>query len=171
MDSTISISTVLSIVFGILAAASTVGSVLLKFSFTAYQKNIDERHAAMKAEIAALEKSADDDEKELKKEVKALTEANHALDKTCIKLNGDVNLLNERHSATKGDIEQVREHMVTKAEWDSRMNSVDKTLETLLRAVQGPYRSHPSGSGYPRAEVRQPLIPRTDTNPPKGTSR
>lgn len=167
---TVSVSTAVSIIFALLAAASTIFSILVKFSFATYQKNVDDRHAALTTEIATLKKASDEDEKELKKEVKALTEANHALDKVCIKLSGDVTLLTDRHATSKSDIESIREHMVTKAEWDPRMAAVEKTLNTILLEVRersrGGYGAHPSYGSLTR-----PPIPRGESNPPPKGSR
>lgn len=127
----VSLATVLAIITSLLSIAAAGYGIVLRWAFTTYKEATDKR-------FKDLEDSAKDDEKELKKEVKDLTTANHALEKQCLKLDGDVRVLTQAHDSSERDIA----NMVTKQEWEPRMKHLESMLETILRAVApGKYQS------------------------------
>lgn len=133
---TVSLTTVLLIITSLLSIAASGYGIILRWGFTTYKESTDKR-------FKDLEDSAKDDENELKKEVKDLTNANHALEKQCIKLDGDVRVLSQAHDNSEKDIAK----MVTKQEWEPRMKHLESMLETILRAVApGKYTSTQSMS-------------------------
>jgi hypothetical protein len=157
MNEGVPISTVVTIIVGLLSGAVSVYVVLLKIAVGTYEQSTEKR-------FIDLERASDEDEKELKKEVKQLTEKNHELEKSQIALQGTVNLLESNHNRSTGEIENIRDHMITKTEFETRMSGLEKVLDTFLKELRSPsvsrYGSSSSG-GYPGV--------RTET--PKGTPR
>lgn len=130
-DVSVSLPTLLAVVGGLLSFGATGYAVLLRFSFDTYQKGTDKR-------FADLEKAAGDDEKELKVQVDRLTHQNHELEKTTIRLNGDVELLESKHAQSSADL-------------GGRM----ERIETLMTEILKELRSSPGryGGSTPRFPV------------------
>lgn len=175
---TITLSTMISIVVGIISVAAGVYAVLVRIAFNTYEKSTEAR-------FVNLEKDALANEAELKKQVYELREENHSLEKSQIKLEGEMRLLNSNHDAAKDDIASIKNTMITKTEFEPRMNTMENMLTTILRAVErspGRYGSSSHHSAYsPTAREggyssgaynpsRPPAGPSRET-PPKGIAR
>jgi hypothetical protein len=141
--------------------------VLLRIAFTTYEKATEKR-------FGDLEKAATNDEAELKSQVYDLREANHSLEKSQLKFEGELKLLSAGHESSRDDISSIKRDMITKSEFEPRMNHMEKMLTTILHAVErtpGRYTSHSS-----LGAVRVPQFESTrggerhDT-PPKGVPR
>lgn len=176
----ISVATMITIIVGILSVAAGAYAVIIRLAFNTYEKATEKR-------FADLEKDQSADEAELKKQVHDLREANHLLEKSQIKLEGEVKLLNSNHDSAKDDIASIKDTMITKTEFEPRMMSMERMLTTILHAVErsgpGRYQSggsapnfpvvsggyNPTGGGY--GATRPPAGPSRIETPSKGTSR
>lgn len=134
---TITLATFIQIVIAILAVAASGYGILLRYSFNTYKESNERR-------FNDLEKASDEDEKDLEKEVKELTSANHAIEKNYLILSADFRVLDESHKNSKSHIENIQKNMVTKAEWEPRMASMEEMLKQIIRQTGGRY---PSGAG------------------------
>lgn len=136
---TIPLATVLTIFFGLISVAAGIYAILLRFSFDTFTKSQEKRFVDLEHGALEMEKSFILAEKELRSEISALRERNHELDKKCLELGGNTN-------RATNDIGGIRDEMVHRTEWETRMTALEKKMDQIHSELRvGRYRQTPSG--------------------------
>lgn len=120
----VELSTVVAFVTGLLSTGLGIYVALLRYTVGQREKEIDRRLTHCDVENAKL------------------VETVHALEKTTIKQQGDINLVQRTHDDVKGDVEEVKRTMITKAEFEPRITNLERTANQILSELRGRY---PSG--------------------------
>jgi hypothetical protein len=76
-------------------------------------------------------------------DIKKLVENLHADEIKTVKLEGDLNFLRHAHDGFDRQLGEIRENIVTRQEWESRMSAIEKQLHQILAQLQPRY----GGSG------------------------
>ena len=89
---------------------------------------------------------------------KELTERLHREEMSTVRIDGDLRVAKQAQESTARELSMLRESIITRAEWDARISSIEKTIETMLNAIQvsGRYSS-----------TSRPQINRSNSSPPE----
>lgn len=67
---------------------------------------------------------------------KALTERLHQEEMSTVRIDGDLRVAKQAQESTVRELALLRDSIITRAEWEARMSSLEKTLENVLSMVQ-----------------------------------
>lgn len=141
-DVSVSLPTLIAVVGGLLSFGAAGYAVLLRFSFDTYQKSTEKR-------FTDLENAAGEDERELKQQVDRLTHQNHELEKTTIRLEGDVKVLETSHERSSADLAGRMERI------ESGMAEILKELRASAGRYGGSTPRFPVTSIEPKKDERR----------------
>lgn len=66
-----------------------------------------------------------------------------------VKLEGELKLVNQVHNTLQKDVEEIKDQMLTRAEFEPRMSSLEKSIATLINEVREVTRPRASSGGFP----------------------
>lgn len=128
-----------------LTTVLAAGSGLLSTLFGAYV-------GLLKYTVAQRERELDRQLEQLMAESSKLKDRVSEEEKSTIRQDGEIKLVQQTHNDVKADIDEVKRTMVTKAEWEPRMTNMERTLNqvlTELRGISTRYSTHQSGQHVP----------------------
>lgn len=131
-------SVVVSVIAVVVALFTTVMAGLTRYAVAQRDKDVDRRLLVLEASTAVL-----------------LT-AQHATDLAVRGLNGDMALVRQSHQGFDGDIRQIKESMITRSEWETWREALDKRFDDLVSAVRGALRPQPGRYASPGSD---PMVP------------
>jgi hypothetical protein len=134
----------------ILAGASTLFTLLLGLATYALKYAIDQRDK----EVDRRLKDREDLSKEHDSDLKVVSERLRQEEMKSIRLEGDLKLQSQAHNGLTDDMDSIKNNMVSRQEWESRMASVERTLQQILAQItssrsSGGYRSVPDSGDKP----------------------
>lgn len=147
----IEFSSVISIVSGIIAFGLS--------TYLALSRHTDKmRDSEVSRRIGELERGEETVNKDLQKEFHAVKDRMHADEMAALQLRSDLALVRQIQQTHNDAMEDIRREIVTKAEFESRMSGIERTMERMLDQLQ---RIYPSSS-YRPPSVQMSTPPRGD---------
>ena len=135
----IEVTTVLGFLGSAVGTAVSIYMAILRYA-------IGQEKAAIERRFISLEKEVNTQSIRCTLDMKKLEDRMNDDEKTTIRLTGSLNLIENNHTALNNDIEEIKQSMITKAEFEPRMTNLERTLNQILSELRGRYPSH---SGMP----------------------
>lgn len=113
-----------------------VASALVTSLFGLWIKSLKEHWDEEKKRNDQRAIKQDEQIKENATDIKRLTERLHEEQLTSVRLAGELKLAQQATSGVAQDLKAIEESMVTRKEWEARMDGVDAALETIAGALR-----------------------------------
>lgn len=151
MNAEAGVGAVLGIVGFIVSALLSLVIALLAYINKQQQKEHEKAVVDLRTEHKAKIDS-------LEKKVEGVDTRLHEDEKATIRIDGDLKLTKQTSDALLDDLHDLKKGMVTKVEFESRMNNQDKLLGLVLQKIDG--------SRYP-SQSTQPAVRPPESDPPR----
>lgn len=135
------------------SALSVMGSgfiAALLHTYKQEKKYGEDRVAKLEAttdehELAIGERTKHADHMRMQMDMKELDKKVTEDEKRSIRMEGEINLVRQGHAALITDVEEIKNNMVTRAEWEPHRAAMEKTMNQILAELRGAPR-YPSGA-------------------------
>lgn len=173
---------VMAVAGGVLGLAVTIYTATLKFALNQKEKVENERHEQTNLKIEQQRASLESEkvarlasEKQALENEKRVIERLHMDELETTKLAGNLALLRQAHDSHSKAVEDLERNVVTKQEFEARMDSVQGWLERINRAVETagnqrypyPSRTYSPSGGIPRVRDERRDEPSPSPPPPR----
>lgn len=135
-------SLAVAVISGVLTTVFGVVLFSLKYAVSQRDKEIDRRLDT--GETASLKHD---------KEIEINKERLHIEEKKSVEIDGKLKLVDQTHNTFSCDLDEIKKSIVPRQEWESRMTSIDRTLEKILTRIEPSRYSQQMGRVVPEEKI------------------
>ena len=132
----IDVSTVLTVAATLLTAGVGLYVTLLKYALGQKEKHDEQRHDGLRAKIEREVEARQAVDRQVADDQKRTIERLHQDELATIKLQGELAMLRQSQEIHAKSFDDLEGKVVTKQEFEARMDGLEKALDRLVTSVQ-----------------------------------
>jgi hypothetical protein len=128
----------------LISGASALFTIVLGLATYALKYAIDQRDKEVDRRLKEGEEASKTHERDLKDATERLRQE----EMRSIRLEGEMKLQSQAHSGLTDDLNSIKNNIVSRQEWESRMSAVERMLQQILTQLTPSSRYSSQSGGY-----------------------